>query len=395
MGSIWLDVVNNHERSSVIPNARDYRRARVLQAREKLNAIRSAHADAPLILGTVGNVAWATGGVSQPIDRTAAFDAVWLVDANEPTLLVSSVEVPRFAAEGDLEELGFKVVGVPWYEVDGFQRAALREAFGDENRVLSDAGIGIDISTELTQQRMVLSGGERELLRSLGETSARVVESAVRSWQPGISADFSIAAEIAFGLETMGAEAVCLIVGGDDRVKTFRHPMMNGSVVNELLMAVAVVRWSGLHVALTRIATTVRDERLSDDYDLMDSVARSTLAATVPGATWGDAYEDLSRAYRDVDHGQGWRDHFQGGPIGYAQREFELSPDTTDSPFWSQEIERNVAVAWNPSLHGGAKVEDTFLVGESGNECVTTTGEWPRCNPDDPLSAASLLLIDI
>jgi Xaa-Pro dipeptidase len=394
IGSLWLDVVNIHERSSVIPNARDYRRARVLRAREKLNAIRSKHADAPLILGSVGNVAWATGGVSQPIDRTAAFDAVWLVDAKEPTLLVSSVEMPRFAAEGDLEELGFKVVGVPWYEADGFVRAALREANCDGSLVLSDTGVGFDVTTELIEHRMVLSGGERELLRSLGESSARVVESAVRSWQPGISADFSIAAEIAFGLETIGAEAVCLIVGGDDRVKTFRHPMMTGAVVNELLMAVAVVRWSGLHVALTRMASTINDERLIDDYNSVDLVARTTLAVSVPGATWEDAYGALSQAYRDVGHGQGWRDHFQGGPIGYAQREFELSPDATDSPFWSREIEEDIAVAWNPSLHGGAKVEDTFLVGESGSECVTTTGEWPRCDPDDPLSAAGLLLID-
>jgi Xaa-Pro dipeptidase len=393
MRSLWLDVVNIHERSSVIPNAKDYRRARVLRAREKLSAIRHTHGDAPLILGSVGNVAWATGGVSQPIDRTAAFDAVWLVDATEPTLLVSSVEVPRFAAEGDLEELGFKIVGVPWYEADGFERAALRETNSDESLVLSDTDLGTNVTTELTEHRMVLSSGERELLRSLGETSARVVESAVRSWQPGISADFSIAAEIAFGLETIGAEAVCLIVGGDDRVKTFRHPMMTGAVVNELLMAVAVVRWSGLHVALTRIATTVDDERLNEDYNLVDTVARSTLSATAPGSTWGDAYGALSRAYRDVGHSQGWRDHFQGGPIGYAQREFELSPDATESPFWSKEIEENTAVAWNPSLHGGAKVEDTFLVGESGSECVTTTGEWPRCDPDDPLSAAGLLLI--
>ena len=392
-GSIWLDVVNMDEWSSVIPNARDYRRARVLHAREKLDAIRSAHADAPLILGSVGNVAWATGGVSQPIDRTAAFDTVWLVDAKEPTLLVSSVEMPRFTAEAELEELGFKVVGVPWYEADGSQRAALREAHCDESLVLSDTGMGIDVSIELIEQRMVLSGGERELLRSLGESAARVVESAVRSWQPGISADFSIAAEIAFGLETIGAEAVCLIVGGDDGVKTLRRPMMSGAVVNELLMAVAVVRWSGLHVALTRVATTVNDERLTDDYNLVDSVARSTLAATVPGATWGDVYGTLARAYRDVGHGQGWRDYFQGGPIGYAQREFELSPDATDSPFWSREIEKSVAVAWNPSLHGGAKVEDTFLIGESGRECVTTTGEWPRCDPDDPSSAAGILLI--
>jgi antitoxin VapB len=339
-------------------------------------------------------VAWATGGVSQPIDRTAAFDAVWLVDAKEPTLLISSVEIPRFAAEGELEELGFKVVAVPWYEENGFAKAALATAERDHADVLSDVGLGRDVSIELTAHRMVLSGGERELLRWLGAESARVLEEAVRSWQPGITADFSLAGEIQFGLETIGAEAVCLIVGGDDRVKTFRHPMMCGAIVNELLMAVVVVRWSGLHVAATRMATTSADQRLSDDYALVSSVARETLLASTPGATWGDAYGALSRAYRDVGHGQAWRDHFQGGPIGYAQREFELSPEATHSAFWSRPIEQNVAVAWNPSLHGGAKVEDTFLVGESGSECVTNTGLWPRCDPDDPLSAADLLVLE-
>lgn len=394
MDSLWLDDLKIHERSSVIPNAREYRRARVLHAREALRAVRSAHGDAPLIMGSVGSVAWATGGVSQPIDRTASSEAIWLVDAKEPTLLISSVEVPRFAAEGELEELGFNVVAVPWYEVNGFREAALRLAGVDATEVVSDVGAGVDISVELIERRMVLSGGERELLRWLGAETARVLEEAVRSWQPGISADFSIAGEIQFGLETIGAEAVCLIVGGDDRVKTFRHPMMNGAVVSELLMAVVVARWSGLHVAATRIATSIVDERLTNDYASVVTVARETLRATTPGATWGEAYGALSSAYREVDHSQAWRDHFQGGPIGYAQREFELSPEASDSPFWSRKIEQNVAVAWNPSLHGGAKVEDTYLVGESGSECVTTTATWPRCDPNDPLSAAELLVLD-
>jgi Xaa-Pro dipeptidase len=392
--SLWLDVVNIYERSSVIPNASEYRKARVLRARESLRAIRSHHRDQPLVIGSVGSVAWATGGLSQPIERTAALDQVWVVDANEPTLLISSVEVPRLMAEGGLDELDFKIVAVPWYEANGFERAALEVCDCDASQVLSDVGMGRDVSDELTVERMVLSGGEREVLRWLGGESARVLESAVRSWQPGISADLSIAAEIQFGLESIGAEAVCLIVGGDERVRTFRHPMMSGDVVTELLMAVVVVRCSGLHVAATRIATTLSDDSFAQDYSLVASVARRTLEATSVGATWGEAYAALAQGYRDVEHGQAWRDHWQGGPIGYAQREFELSPEATDSVFWPLEIDQNVAVAWNPSLHGGAKVEDTFLIGESGSECVTTTGEWPRCDEGDPLSAADLLVLN-
>jgi Xaa-Pro dipeptidase len=394
VGGLWLDDVNIYERSSVIPNASEYRKARVLRARESLRAIRSHHHGEPLVIGSVGSVAWATGGLSQPIDRTAALDPVWVIDAKEPTLLISSVEVPRLTAEGGLEDLDFKIVSVPWYEENGFQRAALEVCGCDASGIMSDVGLGLDVTNELTVERMVLSGGEIEVLRWLGSESARVLEGAVRSWQPGISADLSIAAEIQFGLETIGAEAVCLIVGGDERVRTFRHPMMSGDVVLELLMAVVVVRWSGLHVAATRMATTLRDEKLKEDYLLAASVARSTLEATKVGATWGEAYTALAKGYRDVEHGQAWRDHWQGGPIGYAQREFELSPEATDSAFWPLEIERNVAVAWNPSFHRGAKIEDTFLVGDSGSECVTTTGEWPRCDEDDPLSAADLLFLN-
>lgn len=377
----------------MIPNAAEYRRARVIRAREALRSIRSSHGEAPLVVGSVGSVAWATGGVSRAIDRTANQDCMWLVEAREPTLLISSVEIPRFGAEGGLEELGFKIVSVPWYEEDGFERMALEIAQCGPDQLLSDVGMGRDVTTELTAQRMVLSGAECTILRWLGAESARVLESAVRLWQPGVSADYSIAADIGFGLEAIGAEAVCLIVGGDERVRKFRHPIMNGDVVHELLMAVVVVRWSGLHVAATRIAATKPDERLSSDLSLVASVARGTLAATKSASTWGDAYVAMSQGYRDVGHGQAWRDHWQGGPIGYGQREFELSPEASHSPYWSLRIEHNVAVAWNPSLHGGAKVEDTYLIGESGVECVTTTGEWPRVDEGDPTSAAGLLVL--
>jgi Xaa-Pro dipeptidase len=377
----------------VIPNAREYRRARVLRARESLRAVREARDERPLVLGTVASVAWATGGVSQAIDRAAEYGPVWLVDAFEPTLLISSVEMARFAAEGDLEELGFAVVAVPWYEADGFVNAARHVAGCGTEGWLSDLGAGEDVTAELTVRRMVLAGGELEIIRWLGAECARVLESAVRSWQPGITADFSIAAEVQFGLETIGAEAVCLIVGGDERVRTFRHPLMCGDIVHELVMAVVVARWSGLHVAATRMASVGVDERLLGDYAQVAQVARKTLAATVPGATWGDTYRAMAREYRHIGHGQAWRDHFQGGPIGYAQREFELSPGAEQSPFWSRSVEEGVAVAWNPSLHGGAKVEDTFLVGAAGSECLTTTGMWPRLDEDDPSSAAGLLVV--
>ena len=74
--------------------------------------------------------------------------------------------------------------------------------------------------------------------------------------------------------------------------------------------------------------------------------------------------------------GEAWREHFQGGPIAFEQREFELAPPQTDSPFWNVACRADCAVAWNPSLRGGAKIEETYLVRNDSVELITNSGEW-------------------
>ena len=85
----------------------------------------------------------------------------------------------------------------------------------------------------------------------------------------------------------------------------------------------------------------------------------------------------LVRAYEAAGWPEAWREHYQGGPIGYEDREFELAPTDTESHWWDCPVELGHALAWNPSLGSGAKVEDTFLVGPKGLECVTPPVDWP------------------
>lgn len=84
------------------------------------------------------------------------------------------------------------------------------------------------------------------------------------------------------------------------------------------------------------------------------------------------------RAYVDAGHRGAWREHYQGGPIGYRQREFEVVPIQSHSRWFRQRIEPGHAVAWNPSVAGGGKTEDTFLIDDEGVHCMTRTGEWPE-----------------
>jgi Xaa-Pro dipeptidase len=85
-------------------------------------------------------------------------------------------------------------------------------------------------------------------------------------------------------------------------------------------------------------------------------------------------------AYARAGHAGAWREHYQGGPIAYRQREFEAAPPTAHgagSPFTQTTIEPGHALAWNPSVAGGGKAEDTYLVGGGGLERLTDTGNWP------------------
>ena len=239
-----------------------------------------------------------------------------------------------------------------------------------------------DLDHELTAARLPLSDAERDDLRDLGRDAAGSVEQALREWQPG-EADRDIAARVAADAERAGADTPCHLVGGDDRLRLFRHPVADGSRPRQVVMAVLVDAVYGLHVALTRHAATTPDPGLDDGLANCRTIHRDALRACAPGATYGDTLETLAAGYASAGAPGEWRAHYQGGPIGFGQREFEIAPARSDSRWWNQAISSGTAVAWNPSLPGGAKDEDTYLIGTSGVELITTTGEWPTVDGDD------------
>ena len=58
----------------------------------------------------------------------------------------------------------------------------------------------------------------------------------------------------------------------------------------------------------------------------MLEVEAAMLAATKTGAGLGDVLSSAQTAYAAVGHPEAWRDHHQGGPIGYRPRATVLTP---------------------------------------------------------------------
>ncbi|MCU1489082.1 MAG: hypothetical protein JWM85_487 [Acidimicrobiaceae bacterium] len=334
-----------------------------------------------VVLTGTAAVSWATGGIARPVDRSAPTDLCWVVTTPDAAAIVTSeVEAARIVEEYDPQLHGFALLVVPWFEPDAFALAAQSFAGVPSDELASDGigRFGRDITDDLVALRLVLCEGEQEEIRSLGRLAASALGSCLRAWRPGVSTDFEVQAHLVSLLEAQGADSPVVIVGGDERVRRFRHPVAVGAPIHEVVMAVVVARRAGLHVAATRHAfahSPTEDQRAL--VAQVDAVDDAVLSACGPGATYGDALDALAEAYASQGAGGAWRQHYQGGPIGFQQREFEIAPGQRESRWYGHPVEAGNALAWNPSLSGGAKLEDTYLVGANGLERVTWDPTWP------------------
>ena len=310
-------------------------------------------------------------------------------------MVTTEVEQARILDEYDPTSHGFtELMAVPWWRPEAFVAAAEDLAGASAKALASDRhpAFGKDVSQDLIALRLALSDPEQDDLRSLGSDAADALQSALRGWTPG-ERDLDVQARAASQLESRGADTPVLIVGGDERLLKYRHPMATGTPMHRLAMAVVVARRGGLHAAATRFASAG-----AIDPDVVSSRRRvlridsDILAVCRPGNTYGDALVALDAAYEREGASGGWAGHYQGGPIGFAQREFEVSPEQTDSPWYSLSMRAGHAVAWNPSLPGGAKVEDTYLITEEGLERLTDASDWPLEQSDDVVPARPAVL---
>lgn len=341
-------------------------RVRGLLERRSLDAVVLSGADA---------VAWVTGGITSPIERGVSVSPLWLVVRGDSVVAVTTnVERPRIDAEAGLAGLEIPLQEAPWYEPLSLERAALELAGAPRERV---GGLGADVDDDFIEMRLALLPPERERIAALALDATAALEEALRAWTPG-ERDFDVQARVSEHLERVGAFGACLIVGGDDRVERFRHPLAAGVAMTRLVMAVVVAEREGLHAAATRFACADGlSAGVSVARDAALSVEAATLDACVPEATYGDVVRTLARAYAEAGHEGAWEEHYQGGPVGYRQREFEIVPRQTDSRWFSLALAEGHALAWNPSVAGGGKAEDTYLVEPRGLRRLTDTGAWP------------------
>jgi Xaa-Pro aminopeptidase len=321
-----------------------------------------------LLLQRVSSFAWATCGAASYVNTaTSTGEAMLLITRSGRHLITNNIEAPRLEQEEKLAEQGWEFHVGRWYEEQS-TLAALTQGM----RLAADGAYpgAANLSADLARLRANLTPEEGERFRALSRLCAQAMDSAARAIRPG-QTEYQIAGVLAHEAESRGAQAVVNLIATDERVFAFRHPLPTAKKLERYAMLVLCGRRWGLVCSLTRL---VHFGSLPDDVRRKAAAAAridaAFIAATRPGHTLGQIFRRATDAYAATGFPDEWHLHHQGGPAGYEPREYIATPNSADVVSIGQ------VYTWNPSITG-TKSEDTILVGDAGNDVLTSIDGWP------------------
>jgi Xaa-Pro aminopeptidase len=291
-------------------------------------------------------VRWLLCGRGRPVENGGA-DYTVVLENDDARVLFADIEHPRVDEEERLDELGYTLEPYPWFEGHG-----LRETL-----------------PVLDELRRALCQEELARYRQAGSDAAAAVVAALPELKPELR-EIDAAGVLVRRLVELGFTVPVVLVAGERRQAVHRHPLPTEEQLGRNALLAVTAERAGLHVSLTRIVSFGRPPgELSRLTQAAAQVDAAMLAASRPGATTGSVLDAAAEEYEAQGFPNEWRRHHQGGITGYRGREvFAVPGEPTQLP-------GVCAVAWNPSITGGAKSEDTALVAADGVEVITRTPE--------------------
>lgn len=334
---------------------------RLWMEKERLDAI---------AIGSRTNFAWLTfGGRGTFTSSTNRSDAVIIVSQDRTIVVAPHMDAERLSTE-ELGSTDYEMVAVPWYEksVDDVV-ATILEEFANVNNDSTSPQL-------LDSLRATLHPLEMQRLENIGASCDRIMhEVATQELEPEVR-DYEVQSRLARAFIADGFEVVHIMVGFDDRISRYRHPICIGETLGRYAFLHVAVRKYGLHGILTRsVHFGEPPADLARRYEACATIYSHCLRHSGTGGTYRDILHMQRQLYADLGFAAEWKRHHQGGPTGYML--FEPAcisrPDDVVSP--------GTALVWFPTI-SGAKHEETVLAQASGGVSMTfpLKSPWPSMN---------------
>ena len=346
------------------------------EAARKRQAVRELADGAPVVASTQATTRWLLCGRGRPVD-VGSVDYTVVLRGDDAFVLFMDIETSRVDAEERFTELGYEHVPFPWHE--GPAETIRRLAGGDAR---SDA----ELEGQIAPHRRSLGPEELERYRAAAADTAAAFAETLDLLAP-TDTELEAAGELARAARARGLVPRVDLVAGETRQPLHRHPLPTRAPLGRHALLAITAECDGLHVSMTRIVSFGEPPaELARIQQATAEVDAAVLAASRPGVTHGELLDVLAQAYEAQGFPEEWRRHHQGGLTGYKGREVFATPgEATPLP------ERG-AVAWNPSITGGGKSEDTVLVGPEGIEVATRTPELGEIPTESGIPRAAIVV---
>jgi Xaa-Pro aminopeptidase len=345
---------------------------------ERLENLLTAEKLGGALINSQHNFAWLTGGRSHGINLSTENGACFLVVRADGRkfVLANNIEMPRILAE-ELSGETFEPVEFSWQDeksAGDFVVEKAKSLLGANREIASDLPLGANvrsIENLIARCRFELTAPEIERFRSLGKDAGEAFGKIFGIIEPG-ETETSIARKVKDVLAERGINSVVTLVGADDRIEKFRHPVPTAKRWGKVLLIAVCARREGLLASLSRIVCLGKiPDELRRKTEAVADIFAKFLSATKPGTSGAEIYRAAAEAYAEKGFGDEINRHHQGGATGYKTRDWVAHPMSREI------VHNNQAFAWNPSVTG-TKAEETALATESGIEIITATPNFPQ-----------------
>ncbi len=344
------------------------------EVRNKLTRVRhfmNQHGYDATIFLQEPNFAWLTCGGSDAIEHTnemgKAFGNI-LITRERAYVLANNIEMPRILAE-EVPSRIFEPIRYAW--LDQQAESVVRSIVGS-GTLASDTPMegATHERLRLSQLRTPLVETELSRFRALCRLTADAMRDAVKKIVPGMS-EIDIGAIAGYEILRRGAFPALVLVGTDERVFSFRHPVPTEKKLTAYCMVVVCAQKWGLVSSMSRLVHFGPLPReIASKHRAVQEIDTAVADATRAGASLAQVFAAARSAYRSAGYPGEEVRHFQGGTCGYYTREQDLTPD---SPYIIHDTE---VFAHNPSITG-VKSEDTILLDKGTYSILTEIPDWP------------------
>ncbi|QEN06741.1 M24 family metallopeptidase [Oceanispirochaeta crateris] len=315
------------------------------------------------------NYSWLTAGGLNQVGIGSEMGAFGLLLTMTSLYCVATnIEATRAKVEERLEEKGFEFLIFSWDDEKGESRSI--SSIVSPKSIGSDCGMGKDLNRQIQKLRFSLVDSEIERYRLLGDQVSRSLEEVLFRVKPG-DKECSVIGRLTESLWDHRIDYITIFCASDHRITNFRHPIATEKKIEKRVMLGVNARKGGLIVCLTRfLQFGPVDSQLHKQYRDNVEIDCRMIEATVPGTPVNEILKLAVREYSRLGYESEYKNHHQGGSIGYQGRDYRVN---FDSPYL---VQNNQGFCWNPSI-SGTKSEDTILATNGTPEFITHPCSFP------------------